>query len=67
MMMASRRCVAHCTRSCSVPYRELQPKRPPPGADTIEQLHSTRPFIPIDLVQNTAEYLGRIAGLMSVL
>jgi Leucine-rich repeat (LRR) protein len=35
------------------------------GADTNEQLHSTRPFIPTDLVQNTAEYLGRVAGLLS--
>jgi Leucine-rich repeat (LRR) protein len=32
---------------------------------TNEQLHSTRPFIPTDLVQNTAEYLGRVAGLLS--
>jgi hypothetical protein len=24
-----------------------------------------RPFIPADLVQNTAEYLGRVAGLLS--
>jgi hypothetical protein len=30
-----------------------------------EQLHSRRPFIPTDLVQNTAEYLGRVAGLLS--
>jgi hypothetical protein len=36
-----------------------------PDVDTIKQLHSTRPFIPADLVQNTAEYLGRIAGLLS--
>jgi Leucine-rich repeat (LRR) protein len=43
----------------------LQPKRPQPSADTNEQLHSTRPFIPADLVQNTAEYLGRVAGLLS--
>jgi hypothetical protein len=43
----------------------LQPKRPQPSADTNEQLHSTRPFIPTDLVQNTAEYLGRVAGLLS--
>jgi hypothetical protein len=43
----------------------LQPKRPQPGAETNEQLHSTRRFIPTDLVQNTAEYLGRVAGLLS--
>jgi hypothetical protein len=43
----------------------LQPKRPQPSVDTNEQLHSTRPFIPTDLVQNTAEYLGRVAGLLS--
>jgi Leucine-rich repeat (LRR) protein len=36
-----------------------------PSGDTNEQLHSTRPFIPTDLVQNTAEYLGRVAGLLS--
>jgi hypothetical protein len=34
-------------------------------ADTNERLHSRRPFIPTDLVQNTAEYLGRVAGLLS--
>jgi Leucine-rich repeat (LRR) protein len=43
----------------------LQAKRAQPSADTNEQLHSTRPFIPTDLVQNTAEYLGRVAGLLS--
>jgi hypothetical protein len=43
----------------------LQPKRLQPSADTNEQLHSTRPFIPTDLVQNTAEYLGRVAGFLS--
>jgi Leucine-rich repeat (LRR) protein len=43
----------------------LQPKRLQPSAETKEQLHSTRPFIPTDLVQNTAEYLGRVAGLLS--
>jgi Leucine-rich repeat (LRR) protein len=43
----------------------LQPARSQPIADTNEQLHSTRPFIPADLVQNTAEYLGRVAGLLS--
>jgi hypothetical protein len=43
----------------------LQPKRPQSIADTNEQLHSRRPFIPNDLVQNTAEYLGRVAGLLS--
>jgi hypothetical protein len=43
----------------------LQPARSQPSADTNEQLHSTRPFIPADLVQNTAEYLGRVAGLLS--
>jgi Leucine-rich repeat (LRR) protein len=43
----------------------LQPKRPQPSIDTHEQLHSRRPFIPADLVQNTAEYLGSVAGLLS--
>jgi Leucine-rich repeat (LRR) protein len=36
-----------------------------PGGDTNEQHHSTRPFIPADLVQHNAEYLGRVAGLLS--
>jgi Leucine-rich repeat (LRR) protein len=36
-----------------------------PFIDTMKQLHSTRPFIPADLVQNTAEYLSRVAGLLS--
>jgi Leucine-rich repeat (LRR) protein len=44
---------------------ELQPARSQPVADTKEQLHSRRPFIPADLVQNIAEYLGRVAGLLS--
>jgi Leucine-rich repeat (LRR) protein len=43
----------------------LQSARSQPRADTNAQLHSTRPFIPADLVQNTAEYLGRVAGLLS--
>jgi Leucine-rich repeat (LRR) protein len=43
----------------------LQPARSQPGIDTNEQLHSRRLFIPTDLVQNTAEYLGRVAGLLS--
>jgi hypothetical protein len=43
----------------------LQLARSQLGADTNEQLHSRRPFIPTDLVQNTAEYLGRVAGLLS--
>jgi Leucine-rich repeat (LRR) protein len=43
----------------------LQPARSQPSGDTIEQLHSTRPFIPTDLVQNAAEYLDRVAGLLS--
>jgi Leucine-rich repeat (LRR) protein len=43
----------------------LQPAPSQPIVDTIEQLHSMRPFIPTDLVQNTAEYLGRVAGLLS--
>jgi hypothetical protein len=43
----------------------LQPKRPQPSVDTNEQLHWRRPFIPTDLVQNTAEYLGRVAGFLS--
>jgi hypothetical protein len=42
-----------------------QPARSQPRADPIKQLHSMRPFIPTDLVQNTAEYLGRVAGLLS--
>jgi Leucine-rich repeat (LRR) protein len=42
-----------------------EPTRPQPSADTTKQLHSTRPFIPADLAQNTAEYLGRVAGLLS--
>jgi Leucine-rich repeat (LRR) protein len=32
---------------------------------TNDQLLSTRPFIPADLVQNTAEYLGRVAVFLS--
>jgi Leucine-rich repeat (LRR) protein len=43
----------------------MQPHRSQPGVDTNEQLHSRRAFIPTDLVQNTAEYLGRVAGLLS--
>jgi Leucine-rich repeat (LRR) protein len=43
----------------------LQSRSSQPSVDTNEQLHSTRPFIPTDLVQNTAEYLGRVAGLLS--
>jgi hypothetical protein len=43
----------------------LPPACSQPSGDTNEQLHSTRPFIPADLVQNTAEYLGRVAGLLS--
>jgi hypothetical protein len=43
----------------------LQPKRSQPSAETNKQLRSRRPFIPADLVQNTAEYLGRVAGLLS--
>jgi Leucine-rich repeat (LRR) protein len=39
--------------------------RPQPSVATNKQLHSMRPFIPADLVQNTAEYLGRVAGLLS--
>jgi hypothetical protein len=42
-----------------------EPTRPQPSGDTIMRLDSTRPFIPADLVQNTAEYLGRVAGLLS--
>jgi hypothetical protein len=55
-----RRHVEHSERS-----ELMQPMCPQPSGDTIEQLHSTRPFIPTDLVQNTAEYLGRAAGLLS--
>jgi Leucine-rich repeat (LRR) protein len=43
----------------------LQPQCSRPSADTNEPLHSMRLFIPADLVQNTAEYLGRVAGLLS--
>jgi Leucine-rich repeat (LRR) protein len=43
----------------------LQSRSSQSTVDTNEQLHSTRPFIPADLVQNTAEYLGRVAGLLS--
>jgi hypothetical protein len=43
----------------------LQPAPSQPIADTNEQLHSRRPFIPADLVQNTAEFLGRVARLLS--
>jgi hypothetical protein len=43
----------------------LEPTRPQLSADTNEQLRSARPFIPADLVQNTAEYLGRVTRLLS--
>jgi Leucine-rich repeat (LRR) protein len=43
----------------------VQPHRSQPGVVTTKQLHSRKPFIPTDLVQNTAEYLGRVAGLLS--
>jgi Leucine-rich repeat (LRR) protein len=43
----------------------LQPTWSRPIAETDEQLHSRRPVIPTDLVQNTAEYLGHVAGLLS--
>jgi hypothetical protein len=43
----------------------LQPAPSQLSGETNGQLHSTRPFIPADLVQNTAEYLGRVAGLLS--
>jgi Leucine-rich repeat (LRR) protein len=43
----------------------LQPARSQPSCDTNEQHHSMRPFIATDLVQNTAEYLSRVAGLLS--
>jgi hypothetical protein len=42
-----------------------EPTRLQPSGATNEQLHSRRPFIPTDLVQNTAECLGRVAGLLS--
>jgi hypothetical protein len=42
-----------------------QPAPSQPSGDTKEELHSGRPFIPADVVQNTAEYLGRVAGLLS--
>jgi hypothetical protein len=54
-----------CTRQAVERSALLQPHRSQPSGDTNEQLHSTRPFIPTDLVQNTAEYLGRVAGLLS--
>jgi Leucine-rich repeat (LRR) protein len=43
----------------------LQPARSQLSADTNERLRSRRPFIPADLVQNTTEFLGRVAGLLS--
>jgi Leucine-rich repeat (LRR) protein len=43
----------------------VQPHRPQPSAYTMKRPHLTRPFIPTDLVQNTAEYLGRVAGFLS--
>jgi hypothetical protein len=43
--------------------KALQPKRSQPIVHMTKQLHSRRPFIPTDLVQNTAEYLGRVAGM----
>jgi Leucine-rich repeat (LRR) protein len=43
----------------------LQPHRSQPGVETMKQLQSMRPFIPTDLVQNTAEYLGRVTGFLS--
>jgi hypothetical protein len=42
-----------------------QPKRPQPRADMTKQLHWRSTFIPTDLVQNTAEYSDRVAGLLS--
>jgi hypothetical protein len=39
--------------------------RSPLTADSRKQLHSTRPFLPADVVQNTAEYLGRVADFLS--
>jgi Leucine-rich repeat (LRR) protein len=42
-----------------------RPTLSPLIADSMEELRSTRPFIPADVVQNTAEYLGRVAGLLS--
>jgi Leucine-rich repeat (LRR) protein len=61
-----RRMTSACMPSTGAGRSEmLQPKRPQPSAETNEQLHSTRPFIPTDLVQNTAEYLGRVAGFLS--
>jgi Leucine-rich repeat (LRR) protein len=43
----------------------LQSTRSHSRVDANEQLHSSRPFIHTDLVQNTAEYLGRVAGLLA--
>jgi hypothetical protein len=48
------------------PQVTTEPHLSQPGVDTMKQRRSTRPFIPTDLVQNTAEYLGRVAGLLSV-
>jgi Leucine-rich repeat (LRR) protein len=47
------------------PHRTTEPHRSQRGVDTMKQRRSTKPFIPADLVQNTAEYLGRVAGLLS--
>jgi Leucine-rich repeat (LRR) protein len=61
-----RRMTSARTRSISIERSEvLQPKRPQPSADTNEHLHSTSPFIPADVVQNTAEFLGRVTGLLA--
>jgi Leucine-rich repeat (LRR) protein len=43
----------------------LQPAPSQPIINMTKQLHSRRPSIPADLVQNTAEYLGRVAGFLS--
>jgi Leucine-rich repeat (LRR) protein len=61
-----RRMTSARMRSTKVERSEvLQPQRPQPSAETNEPPPSMRPFIPADLVQNTAEYLGRVVGLLS--
>jgi Leucine-rich repeat (LRR) protein len=42
-----------------------RPTRPQPNGGTNKRPRSRRPFIPTDLVQNAAEYLGRVAGFLS--
>jgi hypothetical protein len=44
----------------------LQPRRSQPSVDTTKRRRSTSQFIPLDLVQNTVEYLGRAADFLSL-